>query len=110
MASWVPTACTLPTEQQPLRVAEFDGLFTDALRRVERPASTWLRLHLEAGDSTRARTRELVDRETRCCSFFAFDLAAAQHGLVLDVRVPDERTSVLDALEQRTSTARPAAP
>ena len=24
---WVPQACTLPTVQQPLRVAEFDGLF-----------------------------------------------------------------------------------
>jgi len=32
--SWVAVdACTLPTEEQPLRVAEFDALLAGALRR-----------------------------------------------------------------------------
>ena len=28
---WVPAACTLPTTEQPLRRAEFDGLFAKDL-------------------------------------------------------------------------------
>jgi hypothetical protein len=32
--TWVPDACTLPTEEVPLRVAEFDALFASTLRRV----------------------------------------------------------------------------
>jgi hypothetical protein len=35
---WVPEACTLPTVEQPLRVAEFDDLFATALRGIARPA------------------------------------------------------------------------
>lgn len=39
---WVSSACTLPTTEQPTRVAEFDGLFASALRTMERPdPSTW---------------------------------------------------------------------
>ena len=34
--AWVPEACTLPTVEQPLRVAEFDELFATAVRPVER--------------------------------------------------------------------------
>lgn len=43
---WAPSACTLPTTEQPLRVAEFDALFTDAVQTVARPAPTRLRLEL----------------------------------------------------------------
>ena len=39
--SWAPVdACTLPTAEQPLRVAEWDGLFAESLRAVERPDAT----------------------------------------------------------------------
>ncbi|MEV4838269.1 hypothetical protein AB0K05_27425 [Nonomuraea sp. NPDC049486] len=38
--AWVPSACTLPTAEQPLRVAEFDALFADAVRAVARPDRT----------------------------------------------------------------------
>lgn len=31
---WVSQACALPAREQPLRVAEFDDLFTTALRVV----------------------------------------------------------------------------
>jgi hypothetical protein len=34
---WAPVdACTLPTADQPLRVAEWDDLFATSLRAVER--------------------------------------------------------------------------
>ncbi|WP_433352534.1 hypothetical protein ACQP25_05150 [Microtetraspora malaysiensis] len=35
---WTPAECTLPTEERPLRVAEFDELFASALYGLE-PAS-----------------------------------------------------------------------
>ncbi|MEV6895548.1 hypothetical protein [Kribbella sp. NPDC051137] len=38
--SWVSPSCTLPTVEQPLRVAEFDDLLGTALRGIERPAPT----------------------------------------------------------------------
>ncbi|MBB6551859.1 hypothetical protein [Nonomuraea rubra] len=36
--TWVgPSACTLPTVEQPLRVAEFDALFAGAVQGVAPP-------------------------------------------------------------------------
>ena len=69
MDGWVPAACTLPTEQQPLRLAEFHELFRSALRRVERRGDTWLRLGLVDAGNTLERARELTERESDCCSF-----------------------------------------
>ena len=42
MTSWVPEACTLPTVEQPVRVAEFDELFAtlDAMQRRADAART----------------------------------------------------------------------
>jgi len=34
--SWVPDACTLPTAERPLRLAELDDLFATAVRAVHR--------------------------------------------------------------------------
>ncbi|MEU9473975.1 hypothetical protein AB0D78_47270 [Streptomyces avermitilis] len=31
MTTWIPASCTLPTTEQPLRVAEFDALFAERL-------------------------------------------------------------------------------
>ena len=46
-ASWVaPDACTLSTGEQPLRVTEFDDLFTAHLQRVEWHGQATLTLHL----------------------------------------------------------------
>ena len=38
-------ACTLPTAERPLRLAEFDELFATAVRRVERRGDE-VRIHL----------------------------------------------------------------
>ena len=103
--AWVPDVCTLPTVEQPLRVAEFDGLFATSLLEVRRMSATHLRLTLalDAGDAL----RDLVARETRCCSFFRFTITVVQSRLRLDVRVPDEYVGVLDGLAARAAVALP---
>ncbi len=103
--AWVPDACTLPTAQRPLRVAAFDELFTEAVRGIERPAPSRLRLDLHPGPQIAGRAAELAARETGCCSFFTFTLTATSGGLVLEVTVPDSRTAVLDALAARAAAA-----
>lgn len=101
--SWMaPDACTLPTAQQPLRVAEFDALFAAALRGLDRPAPTQLRLILDG--AAQAQVRDLVAREAACCSFFTFTVESAAGGrLYLDVEVPPARVDVLDAVVARTA-------
>ncbi|MEV6282629.1 hypothetical protein [Kribbella sp. NPDC051770] len=94
--NWVPDACTLPTAEQPLRVAEFDRLFARALRGVRRTGVTTLELDLAA--DARAEVEELVARESECCSFFTFRV---EPGVLLVIDVPAERAGVLDALVER---------
>jgi hypothetical protein len=40
--TWAPQSCGLPTAEQPVRVAEFDQFFADAVRGVRRRSRTWL--------------------------------------------------------------------
>lgn len=100
---WVPEACTLPTVDQPLRVAEFDELFATALRGQERTAPTRLRWTLDRTAEDRAR--DLTARESRCCSFFSFRFTAAGDTLHLDVQVSDAQVGVLDALTAQAAAA-----
>ena len=94
--TWAPPDCTLPTAEQPLRVAEFDQLFATALRGQARPGPAHLRLILDGTGEVEATTRDLIARETACCSFFAFNLTRTSGGqLQLDVQVPQGRTEVL---------------
>jgi hypothetical protein len=119
-AEWVPVdSCTLPTRDQPLRVAEFDHLFATALTAVERrPAtSTEARLVLAGDEGLAARVQALADAETSCCSFFTFTVTtstpgagAADRGVVaLDIEVPPAHADVLAALLERALQARRAA-
>lgn len=102
----MPGACTLPTVEQPLRAAEFESLFADAVRGVERPEPTLLRLVLDGADEVEAAVRDLAARESACCSFFAFGLGRGADGLTLDIRVPAAQVAVLDGL---AALATPAA-
>jgi hypothetical protein len=97
----VPAACTLAADDQPLRVAEFDDLFASSLRAAQRPGPTRLRLVLDP--AAEARARDLVARETVCCSFFTFTVTAANGGLVVDVDVPAPHVDLLDAIAQRAA-------
>ena len=111
--SWmseVADACTLPTEQVPLRVAEFDELFATALRSLQRPEPRWLRLGLDPAPRVAATTADLVARETQCCSFFDFALQRSDEGqLWLDVRVPAGREPILDAIARQAAAHVPQA-
>ncbi|MFC0033412.1 hypothetical protein ACFFMM_28200 [Micromonospora chaiyaphumensis] len=106
-ASWVPDACTLPTAERPLRLAEFDRFFRAAVRGADRLSPEHLRLRLDGAEQVEETARELTARESSCCSFFTFDLARPGPGLLtLDVRVPAAHVGVLDALAERATSAR----
>ncbi|MFJ5879824.1 hypothetical protein [Kitasatospora cineracea] len=100
---WVPAACTLPTGERPLRVAEWDALFAERLENVARPEPLRVRLVLRGGDGVEERVRELVGRESGCCSFFTFVVTADRHVVVLDVKVDAVYAAVLDGLERRAT-------
>jgi hypothetical protein len=100
---WAPEACTLPTAERPLRVAEFDELFATSLRGLERPSPATLRMNLDPDPDVAERAAGLVMRETECCSFFTFSLVATGGQLRLDIAVPSTQVSVLDALQARAS-------
>ncbi|MFF0311909.1 hypothetical protein ACFYSC_31105 [Streptosporangium sp. NPDC004379] len=106
--AWVPPACTLPTAEQPLRVAEFDALFTEAVQAVRRERPTRLRLELAFSPGHAARAAELAARESGCCSFFAFAVTVADGDLALEVTVPARHAEVLDALQARAAAVAPA--
>lgn len=95
MTSWVPDACTLPTAERPLRVAEFDTLLSTGITGTVRVNAEHVRLTLRP--ERVAEAADLVARESACCSFFDFALA----GTVLDVRVPETHVGVLDGLLAR---------
>jgi hypothetical protein len=105
---WAPSACSLPTAEQPLRVAEFDALFADAVQALARPEPTRLRLELVFSPEHAAWAAELAARANGCCSFFTFTLTVADGGLALEVAVPAEHVGVLDALSERAGAAAPA--
>jgi len=98
----VPQACTLPSVEQPLRIAEFDALFATSLRGVQRLTRTRLRLLLDPGAS--AAVRDLTARESECCSFFTFTVTQDGDELRVDVEVPAAHVLVLDALAARAAS------
>ncbi len=101
--AWAPPECTLPVVQQPERVAEFDVLFSAAVRAVARPAPTALHLVLDA--AYEADARDLATRERGCCSFFTFAFTGHPDGLHCEITVPDAQAAVLDRLAERAAAA-----
>jgi hypothetical protein len=98
MAFEAPQACTLPTAERPLRVAEFDALFATTLRRVDRISDRHARLHLAGPADLDATVRDLTGREAGCCSFFGFAVSGTANAVTLDIEVPAAHVDVLDAL------------
>lgn len=99
--AWVPESCTLPSGQLPLRLAEFDDLFATALLAQQRLSPTELLWRLDP--TAEATARDLIGRESSCCSFFSFTLAADTGTLRLDVQVPAAHVDVLDTLALRAA-------
>lgn len=108
-SSWVPDACTLPTHQRPLRVAEFTDLFTRALCGLARPAPDRLRLDFRPSADVEATLRDLTARESACCSFFQFTIGGGRRRLTLDIGVPAGRETVLEGLADQATAAAPHA-
>jgi hypothetical protein len=98
---WAPEACTLPTPERPLRVAEFDALFSHLLS-MKRPEPT--RLDLVVPRAAEATARDLSARESECCSFFTFEFEPAGDDVVMHIRVPPQQVTVLDAIEARVES------
>lgn len=99
--AWVPQACTLPTEERPLRVAEWDALFAERLISLSRPGALRLRFELVGGAAVQDEVRDLVEREVGCCSFFAFEVDAGDNRIWLDVSVDPVHERVLEAIAVR---------
>lgn len=104
--AWVPQSCTLPTEERPLRVAEWDALFAERLTSLSRPEPLRLCLDLAGGPGVEDRVRDLVARESDCCSFFTFTINVVEDQIGLDITVDQAHEAVLDALALRTAAAR----
>lgn len=104
---WVPvSACTLPTTEQPLRVAEFDAFFGAHLTAAERLDDTRARLTLASGTDVTERAKDLADRETGCCSFFTFTVTERPDHVRMGISVPAAHASVLEALVARARSMR----
>ena len=103
-------ACTLPTVDRPLRLAEFDDLFATTLRSIENTGPTHARLLLSGEAAVAERTQLLADAESSCCSFFTFSVNTVELGLVaFDIEVPAAYTDVLAGLVARADAALGAA-
>jgi cell wall-associated NlpC family hydrolase len=99
-------ACTLPTAQRPLRVAQLDDLFTTHLRSIEHPRDNAVRMVLVGDTALAQRTQALADAESSCCTFFTFTVSPLDDGQVaLDIRVPAAYADVLAALTRRAEAA-----
>jgi hypothetical protein len=110
MSMEIPDACTLPTAERPLRLAEFDALFATAVRAVETESPTHARMRLTGPAGFTAKVRDLTARETECCSFFTFTVTPEPTGdgeaLTLDVQVPAAYAEVLASLTGRAGATR----
>ena len=93
-------ACTMPTAERPLRLAEFDALFAESVRSVSYEGDH-VRMHLSGSAGLRDRVRDLAERETACCSFFTFVVDGESDDLLMEVSVPPERRDILKGLAQR---------
>lgn len=93
----VPASCTLPTARRPVRVAELDALLATAIS-VQRVNARHLRVGFAGGDSVADNVRDLIARESACCSFFEFSVCTSADWVLLEVLVPTTHVQVLDGL------------
>ncbi|MFF7265091.1 hypothetical protein ACFZCL_33090 [Streptomyces sp. NPDC008159] len=107
---WVPQSCTLPTEERPLRVAEWDGLFAERLREVSQPDPLRLRLELGGDAGIEVQVRDLMEKESGCCSFFTFTITPSTDALLLEIAVDEAHGPVLDAMATRAGATAEGTP
>ncbi len=101
---WVPSSCTLPTVEQPLRRREFDGFFAEDVLSVDQVTPREVRFALRAEPEVAGRAAKLAAEETGCCSFFAFDLTITDGKVDLVVSTKPPHETVLAALAERANS------
>jgi hypothetical protein len=99
--NWVPAACTLPTAEQPLRRAEFDGLFAVDVLSVNQVSSLEVRLELRPDAEVAARAASLAAKEAGCCSFFTFGLSITDGTVSMTISTEEAHEAILAALGAR---------
>lgn len=97
----VPSDCTLPTSEQPLRVDEFDELFSRHVTGVDGSTPGRVVLNLDPTPEVASRVAHLAARETGCCGFFTFSLELSDGNVALTVTVDEGHRGVLDAVAAR---------
>jgi hypothetical protein len=92
----VPIACTLSASDQVVRADEWHQLKLKAITRGLTDQGA--RLTFVPGSVTATEVADLVDRETKCCSFFSFTLEVTAQQLVLTIAAPDDSVEVVASL------------
>ena len=103
LGEWIPSSCTMPTTEQPLRLAEFDALFAEDVLSVEQASEDEVALVLKPEPQVAARAAQLAAAETRCCSFFRFGLTITDGRVDLVVSTGPQHEDVLAALASRAA-------
>lgn len=99
--AWAPSSCTLPTEDQPLRVVEFDSFFSHDAVSLSWVSPNQLRIDVRADPAAASRAASLAVREAGCCSFFTFALTISAGAVDLVVSTAETHATVLAALGAR---------
>lgn len=87
--------CTLPREDAPDRMQAFRELFDGRLRRTERRPGSVAFVFTD-DEVTASRVYGLIEQESRCCSFLAFDVTREGGELRWTTRAGAEHTAVLE--------------
>ncbi len=99
--SWVPASCTMPTVDQPLRLAEFDQFFAHDVASVTTTPEGSVRLDLRPTAEVAERAAGLAAAETSCCSFFEFGLTLTDGAVRMTISTDPSHADVLAALRRR---------
>lgn len=94
------------TAERPLRVAEFEDLFTFVVRAERRSPQ---RLDLALRRIVEGPARDLARRESECCSFFTFEFESIgddSDDLLMHIGVPPESMSRCSTRSKRASRRR----
>ena len=100
MMTWIAQSCTLPTEEQPLRVAAWDALFAERLTALRQPSPLMLNLVFDGAPGVESSVRDLAAREGGC-SFFTFTVTSHDGQVRLNIEVGPAHEAVLRTLKTR---------
>ena len=89
-----PIACSLSTEDLPVRLAEIRAIGADALLGVDDSGA----LRFRNDEATRTRLEAFVAAESECCSFLGFDLRPEGDSLELRITAPEDAQALADDL------------